>query len=386
MPRLADERGVALIVAVFVMGAMLALGLGTYALADGQEKVSAGERLRGSSFNLAEAALNAQTFQLGRYWPGHSAAAYPATCTQAATVQRCPNRGALSQSFVSADFTKDSAWVTTVRDNGGTATTTYNASVVNAQPTWDSNHDGIVWVRAQALVRGKRRTLAAMVRVETTVEAMPRHVLTAGSFETTNTGNKVIVDTRGPSAQPAPLAVRCATRAAPCLGYDPSKGQVSPDTTQVSYAGTTALDSEAIGRLRDRAIANGTYYASSCPSNVSGAIVFVETGNCSPTSNANTATAPGMLIVMNGTFSIGGNMQFYGLLYMRNLQNSSGNVVSIGGTALIQGSVAIDGAGRLEAGASGVNLIFDDRSLATPVSFLGAEIRENTWRELGSGG
>jgi len=78
--------------------------------------------------------------------------------------------------------------------------------------------------------------------------AFPKNVLTAGYFTTTNNGKKVIVNTAGnPAGTPGTLAVRCnvsgQTYPNSCLNYDPTRGQVSPDTKQDGYSGGNALSS-----------------------------------------------------------------------------------------------------------------------------------------------
>jgi hypothetical protein len=380
MRRLRLESGAALLTAVAVMSLMLMMGLTTYALVDAQQVQSGGERRSDSAFNLAEAALNNQAFVLGRNWPGAGSGAYPTSCTRASAGGGCPDPNEIVSSFDNVDVDQNAGWTTTVRDDGGTSPNFYDDSVVQAQPTWDANGNDRVWVRAQALARAKTRTLVALVKVDETVEQMPRNALTAGRFSTDNNGNKTIVDTKG-----RPLSVRCSSQGNPkCLGF--RNGQVSPPgSAQDNYAGGNALSDDAIQRLRSRAVAMGTYYSSGCPSNPAGQLVFVESGNCSyTTGSANSASAPGVLMIMNGTLSLAGNFQYYGLVYMGNLQGSTGTVVTLRGTSLIYGSAAIDGNGGLDAGASKENLIFSDAAFENLKSYGSGGIVQNSWREIGA--
>jgi Tfp pilus assembly protein PilX len=380
------EDGWALVTAIAVMALMSTLGLAIYAYSDGQTQQSALDRVSESSFNLAEGSLSAQVFRLSRQWPGTAGGAFPDTCSQASTGTKCPDASAMWRNFDQPDYAADAGWVTTVRDNGGPSSSFYDEELTNAEPRWDANDDGRLWVRAQSLVRGQRRTLVALVRVEEVLEQFPRNVITAGRFGTTNNGKKVIVDTKGPGAQAVPLAVRCKKINPGCLDYDPAKGQVWPDTTQDDYGGGAALDEDALERFRARARASGTYYANGCPSNPSGEVVVVENGDCSYSNSTgaccNSVASPGLLIIVNGTLSLTGNITFYGIVYMRNAQGSSGDVVSIGGTAAIQGAVAIDGGGRLSAGSSKANLIWDERVFTVMKSYGSAGIIQNTWREI----
>src|SRR6185312_6494175 len=114
--------------------------------------------------------------------------------------------------------------------NDGTTST-------RGQPGYDANGDGVVWVRSQGIVRGLKRTVVALVEVTQIKTAFPKNVVTAGYFTTTNNGKKVIVNTAGnPAGTPGTLAVRCnvsgQTYPNSCLNYDPTRGQVSPDTKQ----------------------------------------------------------------------------------------------------------------------------------------------------------
>ena len=387
MSRLAREQnGWAMVTAVMMIAVMGTIGLAVFAYADEQENQSGIERVRESSFSLSEGALTAQIFRLSRNWPGTAANAHPAQCDESSTSGGCPSAAEISKSYQGKEFAADTTWQTSVRDNGGTAANFYSDDITASQPNWDANADGRMWVRSAATVRGRDRTLVALVRVEEVIEQFPRQVITAGSFATSNSGNKVIVDTRGPSAQPTALAVRCTTRDATCLDYDAGKNQVSPDTTQTGYAGGAALTPEALERFRARARANGTYYDSGCPSDPSGPLVIVESGDCSYTASVgpccNTASSPGIFIVVNGTLYLGGNLTFYGVVYGVNQQGSSGNVISLGGNATIQGSAAVDGAGRVHAGSNKVNIVYDERAFNGLRSYGAAGIVQNTWREL----
>ena len=93
-----------------------------------------------------------------------------------------------------------------------------------------------------------------------------------GWFATGNTGRKVIVDTKGSAAQPAPLAVRCNLPApsTSCLNFLPDRGQVSPDTSAPGYLGQTAVPPDALDQFRARAKTLGTYYATGCPATPTG--------------------------------------------------------------------------------------------------------------------
>jgi hypothetical protein len=86
--------------------------------------------------------------------------------------------------------------------------------------------------------------------------------------------------------------------------------------------------------------------------------------------------------------SFGSNGIFYGIVYAANLGNLTGAVVTIGGTATVQGAVIVDGPGGVVAGSSGdsgsgaANIVYDDRSFDNVKGNMGAGIVQNSWRTL----
>lgn len=220
MTRARSQDGSALLIAILVMAMMLMLGLPALAYVDGQQQASGSQRASDSAFNLAEGVLETQVYLLSRNWPASQATARPATCASTAASAGCPDPAQITASFTSRDWASGASWTTTIRDNGGSASTFYSDAITAGQPSWDANGDGRVWTRAQATARGRTRTIVALVQVQTVDLSLvfPRNVITAGWFQTTNNGRTVIVDTKGGSAQPSPVAVRCTTRDRACVG------------------------------------------------------------------------------------------------------------------------------------------------------------------------
>jgi hypothetical protein len=374
-----DERGSALLVAIIVTTVMLSVGLATLSWADNGFGTSREERVRESSFNLSDTVLESQIYQLGRSWPS---AANPApACSKTAQATGCPSEAKIAQSFTATDYSAGYTWSTVVQDNGGSVQSFYTTSGAAGQPAYDANGDGKVWVRAETTVGGETRRLLGEVQARKVPLAFPRNAVTAGDFETTNMGNKVIVDTLGSSGQPGDIAVRCGSSDPNCTIYRP--GQLSPETSYHGYAGGNAMSADDLDKLKSRAIANGTYY-SSCPANPSGEIVFVESGNCQyQTGSVNSAANPGMFVIRSGTLTLAGNIEFYGLVYGVNAQGSTGDVVSLTGTSLIRGAVAVDGAGTVSAGSSGLNLYYDSNVFNLVKGYGTGELTPGSWRELG---
>jgi Tfp pilus assembly protein PilX len=228
--RARSQDGSALIIAILVLAMMLTLGLPALAYVDGQQQASGDQRSGDSAFNLAEGVLETQVYLLSRNWPASQATARPATCAGTTAVAGCPDPAQITASFTSPDWATGASWTTTIRDNSGAAANFYSDAITAGQPSWDANGDGRVWTRSQATARGRTRTLVALVQVQTVDLSLvfPHNVITAGWFQTTNNGRKVIIDTKGSSAQPSPVAVRCTTRDSSCLGYEPQKGQIAP--------------------------------------------------------------------------------------------------------------------------------------------------------------
>jgi hypothetical protein len=402
-PRLRSEQGSVLITAMVLMSIMLAVGLATYGLVDSQTRESGFERIRETSFNVGEGLLGSQVFILSRGWPGTTGAQYP-NCTNGSTNSKCPNGTAVISDFGGPDIARGVSWQTRVVDNAldaiGSTTDAqtrctsnrnatpsyYSDSRLAGAASWDQNGDCRLWVRSTASIDGRRRTFVGLVRVEQVNEDFPKNTVTAGWFETLNNGTKVLVDTQGDAAQPAPVAVRCPTIGPGCADWEVDKDQVKPNTVTYDYPSPTALSAAALDRLRERAQAVGSYYATGCPPSLAGPLVFVENANCSYTGNDiyNSEAFPGVLVFARGTLEIAGNVEYQGLIYMANLQNSSGLVLTLGGNSLVQGGVAVDGNGGVAVGESKTNLVYDKDASARVVSYGNAGIIQNTWREIPS--
>ncbi len=400
------EEGMALLVVMVLMGVMLTAGIAIASTVDTQTSASQAERVRDSAFNLAESALNAQIFVLGRDWPGFGRSSQPyGACTPTSAGTRCPDNASLVAGG-SPDLT-GATWTTSVRDNGAASAPNFYSDASSAsQPGYDANNDGRVWVRAQAVAQGRARTLVALARSEKQEENMPHVALLAGSLDITNNGNKELL-----RAGSGLVAVRCEpvdtsspSYSETCLGHELSgsnktlenllanlASQVSGATPAVRYAGAAAMTPEARARLKATAIADGTYYAG-CPTDQQlkdrpGQVAYVESGNCSYGSNAqfNSPQAPGMLFLNAGTISFGGTTTFYGVVYAANTTGLTTGVVQTQGDAQIIGGVVIDGGGQMVLGASGLNLQFDVNAFRAVASYGSAGVVQNTFREIRAG-
>jgi Tfp pilus assembly protein PilX len=398
---LASESGNALISAVLIMGLLAMFGMALLASVDTQQRESGRERQRESAFQMSEAVLNAQIYRLSSRWPASTTGSttdsvglpYPNSCDKSSTSADCPNGTALSASLQGVDYDSNVTWTTQIRDNTSAEPNFYSDALLTTSPTYDKNNDGYLWVRATAVVKGKRRTLVALVKAEKTALTFPRHTLVAGWFTTSNNGNKVIIDNSG-GFPPSEIIVRCSfpggtPPANGCAQYQAGKGQVSPERVYSDPTLPNAITPEALDSLRSAAVADGNYSAG-CPAslqgNVPGEIVFIEDAgaDCKFNGNSdfNTAAKPGFVVIAKGTLTINGNATFYGVIYHANTAESNAGLVNLGGNVSINGSIVVDGQGGIVAGSSKVNLVWNPNVFNNINAFGTAGIVQNTFREI----
>lgn len=395
---LREEGGWAVLTAIVLLTVMLAGGAATYAMVDTQTSASRIQRNKESAFNLAEAALNAQVFALARDWPGAGMRLnqYP-VCTTAVISTRCPSTSQLLGILPAADAS-GANWQTQVRDNGnGSTQAFYRDDLVTAQPAYDANEDGKVWVRATATARGRTRTIVGLVRAEKQQEDLPHAALISGRLDISNNGNKVIIDA---SATGGPVEVRCTPQLldlTPCVGHLFGGGRYGSLSELLDFLGTQiagtspvtgvnrppAMSADARARMKATAIADGTYYTS-CPSSLAGRVVYIEAGNCSYTGNAvyNSTASPGIVIQASGTMYIGGTVEYHGIIYEVNGGGLTGAVMQVQGNAQIFGGILVDGNATTIAGSSKVNIVLDPLAYDSVASYGSAGVIQNTWREI----
>jgi hypothetical protein len=429
MKRLNDERGTVIVTAVLLLSLMLSIGLAVASQVDTQTTQSRSERERESSFNLAEAALSAQTFVLGRLGTGEENLQYPLSCsTEDSSNFFCPPSAQLMKSYNpdsgQVDFDEDTQWKTWVRDDADLegnpvlfwddavltdpATDTEWARYDKAgafSPSGDSIPNRHVWVRSEATVRGKTRALIAYVRIEDNPVNFPQYAVLAGYVGGKNSGNKTLVNSSG---SPLGVGVRCdSPPQSACIDLDPTKGPqlVPPGAVELGIPGNTtsvppdnpAIDSDALDALEQVARANGTYFetctAGTTP-NPNGKVVMIENASdCHYTNSApaaagqtkccNSQANPGVFIVKDGAVDFGGNIEFWGIVYNANLSNSNlERLIETSGTAAIRGAALVDGRGGVYAGSAGNNIMYESTAFANIFAVGTAGVVQNTWREI----
>jgi Tfp pilus assembly protein PilX len=401
-----DEGGWVLVTAILLLAIMLGTILSVATYVDSQTKLGATSRKRETAFNMAQAAMNMQTYALSRDWPGvgQQATPYPA-CGPSSALTRCPTPTEMSNLIASADAS-GATWQTQVHDNGGNSNSAnfYSDATVLSQPAYDANGDGRLWVRATATAKGKSRTIVELVRVEEEALDLPHAAVVAGRFASTNSGNKIVVDTSSGTGANGFVGVRCTVtnnEATACLdmplGTSPTQTQAKWDAlvqqqispyaghVQTGYVTNNAMSQFTRDQLKARAIADGKYFTS-CPATwPTGTIVYIESGNCTYSSNVtvNSQAQPGLLLMNNGTLTLKGTGDYWGVIYCVNAQNSSGVVLSLQGSGTLHGGVFVDGNGIVAAGGtSNTNIQYNDSALSAVKGYGAAGLIQNTWREI----
>jgi hypothetical protein len=405
------QDGNALVTALLVSLVVMSFGLATLQLIDTEQHESRRQRERESSFQLAEGVLNTQIFRLSGGWPGTTDGAYSVPCTQTSTSEpQCPGSPALDSTYTAVDFGPAMTWNTYVRDNTGAVATFWSDRALTSTPaetfyTYDSNEDNRVWVRAQATVRGRTRTLVALVEAEKVPLNLPKATLVADHFDVTNNGNKTIIDTNGISdefAASGPVYVRCEapgrngldpSTSNACASYDNDKAraQIDPDTLDYTQK-PAGISSDKLELLRIRAESDGNYFQG-CPSSLQGSapgeVVWIENAGTgcrfNGNDNFNTESRPGVVIVNRGSIVIDGGATFYGLIYHANADNSADALIDLGGNVSVFGSIQVAGRGGVYAGSSKVNLVFNPNYLEGIRTFGTAGIVQNSFREIRAG-
>lgn len=439
MNRTSDEGGWALVTAVSSLALMLVIGFTSLSVADINSKQTRQQRERESSLTLAEGVVLAQSFVLGRQWPGPTRAAFPASCSSAsATKGQCPNRETLAAAgstnpgaalFRGTDFRENVTWTTRVRDNYGALATGYSSESASLPLTGalgtcaapcsrDFNDDKAMWVQGRSVVRGRARNVVALMKLEQLNEAVPVTGLTAGALKITTNTNSPLIDATG-----SEVTVRCAidvqlNNQALCTDF--RGGQVTPLPTTTKSPAT--MSPQQIERFRERAIIDGTYHAG-CPSTLVGRVVFVENCQDSPNYASTWATActppvglspkclntihtPGVLIVRCGALRLTDTWTYVGLVYFVNGSDGScpshqvrgstppscpsngldeRTVLDTQGGFGVWGGISADGNACVMFESRSLSLKFDLRAFSALSSYGTVGLVQNTWRELPAG-
>ena len=398
-----DERGSALVISMVAMSLMLMLGLATLSMTDQQTRQSGVERVREASFNLAEGALQQQSFLLGgRGWPRIASDALPEICTLSSDPTdpanaRCPTPASLvtaagTGAYDEIDFKSGATWSTKVRDNAAVNDQVYTDAIDSPTvPRYDANGDGFIWVKSASTVGTKTRTLVALLKRDPIPIFFPKAVLTAGALTIGQGGQPGVITT---DATTKPV-LRCPSYGSPCADYEPAKpkkdSQITPDSVVYDPSFPNRLPATTMQQLRDSAVRY-----TSCPTEEQlQGMLMVELpsdgDSCSYLSNTvfNSPSEPGMIIFTRGSFELRGTAQYYGaLLHLNEALRDAGATpapqpcVTINGTNNIFGSIIVEGNCGVYINGS-ARLTYAPNSLNFSVTGV-AGLVQNTWRELPS--
>ena len=169
--------------------------------------------------------------------------------------------------------------------------------------------------------------LVALVQVQEHVEFLPKRVILAGHFDLTPNGNHGYVLTNPDATSQHPVTLRCNLASSGCANYTPDKKNPQIDPAGAisggEYVGKDALEDDVKARLKERAIADGKFFDGVCPTDdqLTGKVVWVQgcaDGQYTKNNTWNSPASPGILIWADGKLELGGNSDFWGIVYHLN--------------------------------------------------------------------
>jgi hypothetical protein len=408
--RVRDEQGWALVTALVLMTVMLGVGLAALSFVDRQQVAGAEERRGESRFNVTEAVLNAQAFQLSRNWPRDTTTAF-AGCADVPldgaglADRRCTVPTTLRAELDDGEAT-GATFSTRISDNVGANALYYDPANVPAPtdaaatllaqdrggPDGATTPDGQIWVEASTRLGGRTRRIVGLVRVAQRPVSFPSRALVAGRLGIDPNGNKVVINTQGDASQPTGVALRCSPSEADCLTdglRDDRKTQMFPNAIDPQpYPNDPVLSQESLDALRDAAESAGTYYESCPPSlpTAGNVVVYIKQGPCvyGASETAHTVEQPGVLVVEDGSVTFRGNYTYNGTVYARNRSGSRDYLVNLLGSARINGAVLIDGMAGFYVHDMGALLIYNTNVNRERLVAGEGNVVRSTWRELPS--
>ena len=390
MNKLNEERGNVLVTAILLLAVMMSLGFAVIVIgghSDRASRASSASASRPSTSPRPRCRLRPSSSDACGTGPRHApvpAHGCPGCRRRTPTSARCPAQIDEELQRRRARWTSTSvrhrrmahARARRPRPGHGEPVRFWDDEIINPANSkysswarYDADGNRHVWVRSEAIVRGRKRAIVAWVRIEDSVINFPQYAVLAGKVGGKNSGGhggRPLVNSTGSRS-----ASRCA--AARRLSRPPASTSTRPRARSSSLRVTTSSNYPTpVGArgprrpagARGRGARPTAPTTHGCPANPNGKIVVIENaGDCRYTNSApaapgaskccNTPANPGLCIVKRGKVDFGGNIEFWGVVWNANLDNSSDpDMIETSGTAAIHGGALVDGDGGVYAGSS----------------------------------
>jgi Tfp pilus assembly protein PilX len=426
-----EESGSVLVIALVLMIAALGLGFAAVAATNVQTHQTGYETAGEAAFNLAESALDAQARLVQLNWPGTTAST--TTCNQNSTASStCPGT-AVTNNFSSTYAGQEYSNPTWSTEVGGVCPTSnqtcaslaespsyYSDPIPSSAMGCDCYSANAVWLRSQATLLGQTRVVVGEMQRQGVVVPLPQTTITAGGVNTSNNGNKVIIEQSdtAPTGLTGGINLTCGTSATQpswqsgCAGWDNTKSndQASPGTYQAGYSdpnGYSVLSPAQLASLEQTATQSGTAPpAGTCPSNWNGLVYIQSTpaGGCLVPKNTSyngcntpppSSATPGMIIVGGGSLELGANVCYFGVIYMANaggptpsgggVCTSTDPVLTLDANSNAYGALFADNCGLVTIGQSSgqsATVYFDSLAFGGAKAYDTPVLAKNTFRIL----
>jgi Tfp pilus assembly protein PilX len=402
MTRRDSGHGSSLVLLLGIVATLAILALALVVVVANAQHNTLQERTRAKSFHVAEAALNAAMANIALNWPTSASVPFPTASFQA---QFKPQSGALPEYSASTATDTPGVTVAYFDDTDVNGDGSINAS----DGPVDSNGNGIMYIDAQAVVLGRASRVRAKVQRSAFQPQVPSTdvlwcggdllnagggggvmpKVTVGSTDPLALGG-VSVDVLGNIEDYAKGIVQASINTqfgtGPALHNQPkSLEAVFPLSARRALIDYAKLMERYFDENNAKSGMTPLQTAQASPKSKYGGpglagltVIKQSTGTYSLRDQLNTETSPGVLIFLGGLgLDIGGNANFYGLLYVED-----GMISWSHGTPTIHGAVYATN----DVTFSGTcNLQFDYLALtgfANQTPDYTVNMVPNTWREL----
>jgi hypothetical protein len=373
-PRLRNQTGASIIMLIGIVAA-LAVAAATLVVFSGNvQSNTADQRVRDKSAGVAEAAVDGMIYQMSLTWP------------KTASTQPVLDATTIRSQFPATEYPgpKTGAFVGAVYyDNSDTNS---DGKVNSLDAHYDNNNDQLMYVEAQGTVGVRTVRIQALVKQKFAEIKFPKGVAVyvGGNLTSNGGGNnpKITIEDQGSSLKV--YGDVGGTIENPSV----FEGGATPIIPQVAPPLSSILPDSILAQIVAMAKGMGTYYdrtkspPDAMPSDFSGLkVINVADGTSVALGNngtINSAAKPGILLVLGGpnvTLDMGGNAEFWGVLY------TDGTFQSAHGTPTIHGMVIC----KSNLDMKGTPNVMYNESAIVNLSHqwgLSVQVVQNTWREI----